>query len=404
MADILTTEQTDIAAVKIESTPNTLEVPSGTDILRLVGDVGGGQDPVLFESMERKNIYWISEDLQGRYNAGDFGIPFYMKRTGVVDSAVPAVDALIKVAMSRKTPDPGVKILYELALADPPTTDLTFSLFFRKGLMTFQRSGCIVNEMNWNVQATADEAAQFRGAAVCEFKKEVRAGYAVLAEDLSTTAVGLNKFNVSISPLDLTRKFDVGAYVTIPALGTSHKITAIDSGTGDITVTPAFGSDQLAGSVVMGYMPTATDAGSPISGHKGWFVFNSVNMKILSMNIHLINNREINNDEKDNEDFPTSDMRNNRGDVRLENVRAIFNPNAAALPSDMAWYLAHNKVYVPVACHVGRDAGYIWDFDFPRVLITKPRIEADGGRNVLTFTGVARATSTSVLPMTLESR
>lgn len=404
MADILTTEQTDIAAVALETVANTLEVPTGTGILRLVGDVGGGQDPTLFESAERKNIYWITDDLQGRYDKGAFGLPFYEKRTGVVDSAVASLDILHRVAFSRKTTDAGVKLLYELAIADPPTTDLTFSLFFRKGLMTFQRSGCIINEMNWNVQATPDEAAQFRGAAVCEFKKEVRAGYAELAEALVTTGVGLDKFNVSIAPLDLTRKFDVGAYVTIPALGTSHKITAIDNLTGDITVTPAFGSDQPIGSVVMGYMPTATDAGSPVSGHKGWVTVATVNMKILSMNIHLINNRQINVDEKDNEDFPTSDMRINRGNVMLENVRALFNPNAAALPSDMAWYLAHNKTYVAMGCDIGNTAGYILDFDFPRVLITQPRIEADGGRNVLTFTGVARASSASSLPMTLQSR
>lgn len=413
MADLLSTDQTDIAFVKEESPAGTLIVPAGTDALRLIGEMDGAQDPSLFESLERFPSRSVLEYFKSRYEPGDFAAPFYMKRTGVVDTAVGAIDTLLTCGLGIKTTNAGTNIKYTLATI--ATTLKTFSQFFQSGYMTFQRAGCILNDFSWPFQATPDEAAQFRCNASGMFAREYWAGYTVSTEANVTTDAALDKVKVAVADLapydhatvaDIAGKFTKGAYVMHGALTTSHKIIAINPTTGVIQVTPAFGSSQATGSVLKGYMPTATDSGQPISGHKGFFVFDGANWIMLSGTIHATMGLSINNDQKNDSDYPEAiPQPNDKRRIKIEGVRALWNPTpTVGKASDLFKAMADRVDDAAGAVNIGNTAGYIWDFDFPKLLVRNPRIASDGGRKILTCDMECLATSSLDNELNLESR
>lgn len=414
MANLLSTDQTDICYVKEEATYGTLITPAGTDVFRLISEAGGGQDPTIFESMERFPSRSILEELIGRNGPGEYSFEGYWKRTGTVDTAVPSIDTLMTCGLGIKATNAGTNITHTLAKLD--TVLKTFSMFYRTGYMTFQRAGCVLNDMTWPFQATADESTMFRGTMAGFFSREYWAGYTVSTEALATTDAGLTMVKVAaadLAPSDhataavaIAGKFTIGAYIMVGALTTAHKITDINPTTGVITVTPAFGSDQAIGSVVKGYIPAATDAGSPISGHKGWVVYDGANQPVLSGTIHVNNGLTLNNDVKTDSDWPdpTPQPLAHR-QVSIDGVRMLFNPTpTVGKATDLFKSIAHLLDANAGAIHIGRDAGYIWDFGFPELYVRNPRTGSDGGRKILECDLVARATASLDDEMNVESR
>lgn len=382
-----TTGQTDIAFVKEEAVRGTLEVPAGTDVARMIADADLSQLKGTAESLERVNSYSVMDLLSLRYNPGSFTIPMYATRTGVVDSAVPSRDTILKNAFGRKTVNAGTNITYNLYRTSDP--QLNFSVFYRKGGVTIQCAGGFVKDLTFPFQADATEAAIFRMNAAGEFYQMFWVGEDVTTEALTTTDAGLTKFKVapaSCTPNDGTAsaavkvagKFTIGAYVMVGALTTSHKITAIDPSTGIVTVTPAFGSNQATGALVRGYIPVESETGTEISAHKGFVSYGGTNDgTVLGGTLHLTVNRRTLNEAKNNLDYPDADAFEGRRAVALEAFRAYFDPRGS-IAKDLQFARADRLTRKAINIDFGNEAGLIWQFQIPAAITREPRLRGDG--------------------------
>jgi hypothetical protein len=126
----------------------------------------------------------------------------------------------------------------------------------------------------------------------------------------------------------------------------------------------------------------------------------------LTGTIHVANGLSINNDVKNNEDYPDATPQPiDRRRVTIENMKLLFDPTpTVGTASDLFKALADRLDDNGGAVHIGNAAGYIWDFDFPKLYVRAPRLESDGGRKVLTCSMAARCTATLDDEMNLESR
>jgi len=389
----------DIAFVKNETSVGTLIVPAGTDVLRLVADADVAQLLGTAESLERFNSYSLKDLLRLRYNAATFSLQFYMKRTGTVDTSLAAIATLLKNAIGRLTPDAGVKNRYELYRTSD--TLLNFSLFFKKGDVVFQVAGCFINDLSFPFQADVSEAEVFRANASGEGYRAYWAAPSTLTEAAATTDAGLTKIKVAtavLTPYDDATSADVagyytkGAYITVGTLGTSHKITDINPTTGVITFTPALGGDQLTGTAVVGFVPTASDSGTPVASHKGLLTYDGNNFAhILSGTIHVVNPRRALTEEKNNQNYPTADVWEGRRTITVENLRAYFDPDGTpkqALFFALADQLTKKAIIIPI----GNANGFIWKFTLGNCITREPKLV---GENIVALEMAQAALSSS---------
>lgn len=366
-----TTALTDICFVKKQAASNVLIVPDGTGVLPLIATPTIQQGRVTFESLERFDSYSVNKLLQGRYPAGEWAVEHYMKRNGVADGAVGGVDIMLQQALGIKTINAPDDITY--SLAQSATAREEFSMFIEKGDFVLQAEGCVVDDYVWPVSAGTDESAIFRGSGRGGFNQLYWAGKTTITEALATTDAGLTMAKIGTSYVGLYR---VGAYITVGALTTSHKITDINTVTGVITVTPAFGSNQALGSVIRGFMPTPVYSGEEISGHKGYFVYNSQNFIIVSANMHMVNNRRIHDNEKNDSDYPINNSRVGKRRMYLENIVAHWD-NTGALHSGLFFDIADKLTKYAGSMKIGNAAGYIFEFNFPELVAREPMIQGD---------------------------
>lgn len=381
-----TTGQTDLAFVAVEVTPGTMVTPAGTDVLRMIADADVDQAKAVFESLERVNSYSITGLLSARYNPLAFSLQAYAKRTGTVDTGVTSLRTLFKNALGRETVNAGSNITYNLARTTD--TDLNFSLFYRKGGMCFQCSGCFINDLSIPFQADPSEAAIVRANFSGSGYRLHWAGDTTITEALATTEAGLTQFKVAVADLApsdhataavaVAGKFTIGAYVTVGALTTSHKITDINPTTGVVTVTPAFGSDQASGSTVRGWTPTETDSGAPIAGHRGLLSYGGNDfLTVLRGTFRLTNNRRALVEEKNNQEYPTSDAREGKRRVTLEGLTAYFDPRAA-VKGDLFRALADQLTQKAIILNFGNVSGSILRINMPQAITQTPRLVGEG--------------------------
>jgi hypothetical protein len=382
-----TTGITTAVAIKEETVKGDLVVPAGTDGLPIVADPEVMQNKTLAESLERINSYSLLDLLSLRYNAGTMTLGWYMKRTGVVDTVVTGIDTALKNALGRKTTNAGVSVVYNLLRTPPTDTPLTFSMFVAVGGIVLQASGCFINDLSFPFQADPSEAAEFRATGTGEFYRMRWAGSDVLTEDLTATDPGLTKFNVlpahllpnnDTSDADVYGKYCVGSFVMCGNLTTSHEITDIDPATGDITVTPAFGSNQVTGASVRGYFPTLTSAGAPMSAHMGFLNFDSQDFAaILSGTLHHTLPRRVLVEEKNNQDYPSDDAIEGRRMVTMEDTVSYFDPTGTP-PQDLEFALEHEATRKAILLNIGNRPGYRWQFSMPYSILKEPKLSGEG--------------------------
>lgn len=376
---------TDLAFVKEEVSPGVLVPPAGTDGIRLIGDADVSQTKTLVESLERVNSYSLTDLIAMRYSEATFALPFYMKRTGVVDTVVPGIDTVLKNAFGRKTTNAGVDTTYELLRRQD--TPLNFSLFFKKGGITLQCAGCFVRDLAFPLQADESEASIWRATATGAGYRVYWAGNTTITEDLTTTDPGLTKFKVlpaDLAPSDhataasIAGKFVVGAYVTVGALTTSHKITDINPTTGEVTVTPVFGSNQLTGSTVQGWTPVESETGEEIAGHKGFVSIDAANdLHFLSGTPHLVMPRRALTEEKNNQEYATADAIEGRRAMTIDTITAYFDPRGT-FKHDLLFALADRATRKAIEINVGNETGKKWKLTMGTSIMQNPVLRGDG--------------------------
>lgn len=385
-----TTGATDVVFVKVESTRGTWAAPAGTDVCRVIGDVDLSQGRVTAESLERVDSLSLTDLLELRYTAGTFSLPVYLKRTGTNTTGVPSLQTLLKNAMGRETVG-GSDITYALYRNTDPL--LNFSMVHRKGGMTFDCTGCFVTDLSIPFQATADEAAIGRATFAGQFYKMLWAGQTTITAQCSTPFTTVKVATTDLAPYDGTSsaavrvagKFCVGATVELVGVNTppatGSVITAINPGTGDITVSPAIaggGGPYAIGTVLRGWAPTESETGTEISGHKGVMVYDAQNFTaLLSGTVHLTIPRRALVEEKNGQDFATDDCFEGKRKVTVEGIRAYFDP-VGTPKQDLFYALSDRLTKKAITIDIGNAQGYIYQFSMGNVICQQPKLSGSG--------------------------
>lgn len=392
----LTTGRTDLCFVKEETTPGTMVVPAGGDVLLMIADAQIDQSKSTFPSLERRDSYSYTELLSGRYPAGTFQLEFYMRRTGTNNTGVTAIKTLMKNLFGREDTSSGTDIVYRLARTID--TDLNFTLFYRKGGIFFQCAGCFINEATWQFVATPEEAAILRCVASGFFWRKYWVGTTVTTEDASTTDAGLLKVKIATAKCD---EFVEGSYIKVGTDTGAHKITDIDTATGIITFTTALGANQTSGATVTGYMPTATESGAPLSAHKGLMTYDSNNYLPIGGAIKMNNGRRVIVEQKNDNDYPDADAREDMRNVTFEDIRAYANP-VGDVRHTLLFAHADQLTQKSIQVTFGNETGKKWLFSMPQSIIQNPRLSGDG---IVEFSAMSRALASAAYDdeLTLKS-
>lgn len=385
-----TTGATDSLFIVPEVTRGTFVMPAATDVWRLIGDADLAQARVTAESLERVNSYSLTDLLQLRYTAGSFSFQGYLKRTGTKDTTVPSIHTLLTNAMGRQTPHAGVDTTYELYRTTDPL--LNFSIAHRKGGMCFYCSGAFVKDLTIPFQATAEEAAIGRLTATGEFYKMLWAGEAEISAQCATPWTEVTVDPDDLAPYDGTAnaavrvagKFCIGSRVElVGATGgsaTGSVITDIDPTTGIITVDAplATSGSYAVGTVLRGFMPTETETGVEIAGHKGLMKYDSLDFTpLLSGTIHLTVPRRTLVEEKNNNEFATDDAMEGKRKVTVEGVRAYFDPRGT-VKQDLFYALQDVMTRKAITIDMGNTAGLIYQFSMPNCITMNPKLSGSG--------------------------
>lgn len=362
---------TSVLFAKEQTSKDIMVVPAGADVVRMIDAPDIGQDKNSGYSRERINSYSRTSLVERRYGPGSARFATQMKRTGDPVTSVQGLSTLLRNLMGiGPTLDPGVKNVYSLATRT--TAEKYLSLFYRDADQVIQIRGFQIFQGSFPISASLNEDSDFEVQLEGEFLEMYWAGTAVLAEALTTTAVGLDKFNVGTSE-DAWGKFKEGAFVTIPALGTSHKITDVDEVTGDITVSPAFGSNQAIGSTITGYMPTEVDSGFIVNGYRGYFQEDADNLEILSGTIVVNNAKQTIATRKNNSAYPAQIARAGNRTVEIQNLRVHADWESTP-PSDIFQYIADRLISKAVICDMGNEPGLMWKLRMPITKFRNPRL------------------------------
>lgn len=250
-----------------------------------------------------------------------------------------------------------------------------------------QCAGCFVRDIAFPLQADASEAAIWRATATGAGYRNYWAGNTTITEALATTNVALTQFKVApadLAPSDhatnasIAGKFVVGAYVTCGALTTSHRITVINPTSGICTVTPAFGSDQLTGATVQGWVPVESETGEEIAGHKGFISIDAQNdLHFLSGTPHLVMSRRALTEEKNNNEYATADAIEARRALTIDTITAYFDPQGT-FKHDLLFALADQATRKAISIDIGNVAGKMWNLTLPTAIMMNPVLRGDG--------------------------
>jgi len=123
--------------------------------------------------------------------------------------------------------------------------------------------GAWVDSMTINANGGDEPKVKFQGGAMGYGST----GYGVTGAGLSGSEVAVVVTAANIRNFEVGSVIQVGTSVGAGSVG--HKVTAVDTATYTLTITPAIVGAQNSGVAVIPYVPTHTDTGSPITGITG---------------------------------------------------------------------------------------------------------------------------------------
>ena len=375
MADLGTTfsvNRDTVVWAKEESTFGTEVKPAATDAVRLTGDGTISQPRVYVDDPQRVHSYSRTDRLQAGYDPGELSFPTFCKPSGTAGTKPPGA-ALYKSLFGRETVTPSTSVVYELLRLSDTRPGVT--VWLKKGHTVFRAVGCVLNQGVFRIAAGNDEAGFAQVEVSGLFAKLLITG----TDEVKTAAAS----NATAVVVKDSRKFDVGAYVTIGSAGTEYRVTAIDRGTDTLTVSPALGAKADPNDVVAPSVPDVTDSGAPIAGRLGTAQHGAQTLPLLSSELTLNNNVEFFGGEKTASVYPER-FGNGARTVDVS-VDVRWDANATRF---FSLHRTHDKSDVKIPA--GSTAGSIVELLAKNVALDFPTVNDDTVR-ALTIGGAAFA-------------
>ena len=240
--------------VVAEVTEGTPVFPTAADAVQLRDGIAMPSQPTSHtraaEVADTGSVTALIRDLRG---AGSLRLPFYPRPSGTAGSK-PQEAPILKALCGTETINAGTSVVYTLHKDQSP-----YTVWFGVGNAVIFATGAKINQLSIRQGekgfAEAEAGAQF-----------VRLGWC--GESTLSSAINGATTPTPTVPVADARPFSVGARIQVGTDdngGSGYTVTAVDTGTNELTVSPDVDTDQSLGAdVVPLALPTPTKVGEPI--------------------------------------------------------------------------------------------------------------------------------------------
>ena len=340
-----------------ETTKGTLVPPTSTDVVVAAGMASINQQPSFTNSSNVRNSRDVIERFQDKTPPGDWSVPVYVTPSGAAGTA-PQEDVLLKSLLGAKTVNAGVSVVYSPALTKP-----SFSLWVKKDHFVMGLSGCTVGSAKFALATKDGAKLELSGQGM----KMVWAGTGATAALAASAATSIVVDDASKYTVDARIEF-VESDVVKNNSAAGYRVTAVDTDTDTITITPGLEEEITSGSVVRGWVPEGTEVGAPIESRKGYAELDGTSFNVQSMDCTISDSPKYLDDEITQsgyvEEYAETE-RNISGTVKI-----YFRENDAKYFHD-----GLNSVDRELAMIIGDTAGSIVEITQPKAQLSVPAIE-----------------------------
>ncbi|WP_025322262.1 hypothetical protein [Deferrisoma camini] len=240
--------------VVAETTEGTPVFPAAADAVQLRDGIGLPSQPTAHtranEVADTGSVTALIRDLR---SSGTLRLPFYFRPSGTAGSK-PQEAPILKALCGTETVNAGTSVVYTLHKDQSP-----YTIWFGVGNVVVFATGAKINQLSIrqseNGFAEAEAGAQF-----------VRLGWC--GESSLSSAINGATTPTPTVPVADAKPFSVGARIQVGTDdngGSGYTVTAVDTSTNELTVSPDVNTDQSSGAAVVPLaLPTPTKVGAPI--------------------------------------------------------------------------------------------------------------------------------------------
>ena len=287
-----------------ETTRGTLVFP--TDLTKHfvigAGVAESNQQPTFTDSAEIRDTRDVINRFQDAKPAGTWKIPMYLRPSGTAGSP-PMGAPLFKALCGTETINASTSVVYTQAKEKP-----SVSIWMKRGHTVFGLAGCAVTAAPISLTNKGAVMVEFSGG----FMTRCMAGISPLATAITGAAI-------TSVVVDNAKLFSVGARIynktkNYHNTNAGWTITAVNTGTNTLTVTPAINGSTNAWALddeIAGYLPTGTAIGKPLESRSNTVTIGGVGVKLRSLNLNIQDNASYIEDEV-GDDHPTDYVEDTR--------------------------------------------------------------------------------------------
>lgn len=356
--------------VKKETTPDTFEMPAGTDVIRVYEMPTPAQAAMFTDLDELAN----SRSRQGRtfdgFDPASFTLAMNLRLPGVA-ATKPQGSDLLECGFGSCTVG-GSDVTYAPAIDLP-----SFSALVVQDHTAYYVRGGRVNTIKPSFKKGGPVPFNFECMAIAS----PQAG----TSETTTGSAG-STVNLVVGGAEY---FQVGAYVVLGADdngGAGFEITGVDTDADTLTLGSAPGTPPGDEVMVAPFVPTASYSGDIVEGRTGRVSLDAVDLTITSAEISISNNIEADKEELTGEDYP-SDMD--------EGQRVVTATLGARFRRRMAPFFTKAMKRTPGAFEIygGAGTGGHFKFNLGQAEIDTPAVSADGRQTNIQLTAQAFPTA-----------
>jgi len=338
--------------VVAEVTKGTPVAASASDLIVAAGFGSVTQQPTFTDSPEIVNSRDILERFQDQIPAGDWSFPIIARPSGTAGTA-PNGDVLYESLMGTKTTTSGTSVAYSPALTKP-----SFTIWLKKGHTVFFATGCTVGKADLKIEPKGAVTWSMSG----NFMQLGFAGTDALdgtasAADTDITVDDAKKFTVN-SMIQLANDDNSGA---------GYKVTAVNTSTNVIDISPALAVGDSDGAAVTGFLPTGSQTSSPLENRNSVVKIASSTLPVKSASLSITDQPFYIDDEISDDDYPVDYVETQR-DIPVD-LELYFREN------DLKYFhdgLEGNEQAIEILC--GSTTGTIMSVTGSKCVLSVPAV------------------------------
>lgn len=348
-----------------ETTSGTLATPSASNYVIPVGLAMLNQTPSFTDSGEIQNTRDVIDRFQDRMPPGEWSLSVYSRPSGSAGTA-PQESDLMEGLFGTETVVGSTSVTYSQAMTKP-----SFSIWIKYDHMVRFAIGATVSDCS--IAASNKGAAQMNFSGKCMQTGTVGTQDIASAVTGSDTAIEVDDASC-YSVGGLIEFYDVSAGTTDDNSSSGYEITAVNTSTNTLTITPGAGGAFALDDLVRPFLPTGTEVGAPVENRKTTVSIGGSSMDVTSFEVSISDPAEYIEDEITDSDYVES---------YVENTRSISGSVGLLLRRNEAKWFEDNYSGQNLAVQLvqGDTAGSIVTHAMSKCSIEVPAVE-DGGVTV----------------------